>query len=183
MADPRTLDELLDQMEAMLAAVEDLPPADRDNVLALLDAIDHFHRLALGHLGRALDHRTIEHLRDVHPSIAWLWEAYGVGLDDRATAERAMQDIRPYIQSHGGEVDVLDVEEGIVRVRLSGSCSGCSASAITLQEGVEKAMRTHLPGFRGLEVEEDEDATPHPPPGQTLLQIEPHPESSIARSG
>lgn len=182
MADRTTLDDLLDRMESMLEAVEELPPADRDNVLALLDAIDHFHRLALGHLGRALGPSTVEHLRDVHPSIAWLWEAYGVGLDDRASAERAMEDIRPYIQSHGGEVDVLDVEDGIVHVRLSGSCSGCSASAITLQEGVEKAMRTHLPGFRGLEVEEDGDATPHPPPGQTLLQIEPHPDSSVARS-
>lgn len=179
---PTTLDELLDRMEALLDAVEELPPADRDHVFALLDLIDHFHRLALGHVDRALDASTIEHLRDVHPSVAWLWDAYDVGLDERATAERAMEEVRPYIHSHGGEVHVLDVIEGVVHVRLSGACSGCSASAITLQEGVERALRTHLPDFVGLQVEEDPDATPHPPPGQTLLQIQPHPDSSMARS-
>lgn len=179
---PTTLDELLDRMEALLEAADEMRPADRDNVFALLDTVDHFHRMALGHLGRALDPGTVEHLRDAHPSIAWLFEAYDVGLDDRATAERAMDEIRPYIQSHGGEVHVLDVVDGVVHVELSGACSGCSASAVTLQEGVERALRTYLPNFAGLQVADDADATPHPPPGPTLLQIQPHPDSSIARS-
>lgn len=179
---PTTLDELLDRMEALLEAAEAMRPADRDNVFALLDTVDHVHRMALGHLGRALAPSTIEHLRDAHPSIAWLFEAYDVGLDDRATAERALEEIRPYIESHGGQVHVLDVVDGVVHVRLSGACSGCSASAVTLQEGVERALRTHLPDFAGLQVAEDADAIPHPPPGPTLLQIQPHPDSSIARS-
>lgn len=175
-----TLDELLDRMEACLDAVERLSAADRENVFELLDTVDHLHRVALHHVGQALDAATIERLRAAHPAVAWLLESYGVGLDERATAELALEDIRPYIHSHGGEVHVLDVDDGVVRVRLSGACSGCSASAITLQEGVEDALRTHLPGFVGLDVEED-DAPTHAPPGPTLLQIERHPDSSLAQ--
>lgn len=181
-AGPITLDELLDQLEACLDAVEELPEADRDNVFRLLDVVDHLHRVALGHVGCELDAATIERLRAAHPSVAWLWDAYGVGLDARAAARRALDDIRPYIQSHGGEVEVVDVEDGVVRVRLSGACSGCSASAITLQQGVEEALRSNLPDFAGLEVEEDPDAAPHAPPGPTLLQIQPHPDSPLAQS-
>lgn len=181
-AGPITLDELLDRFEACLDAVEELPDADRDNVFELLDVVDHLHRVALGHVSRELDAAAIERLRAAHPSVAWLWDAYGVGLDARAAARRALDDIRPYIHSHGGEVEVIDVDDGVVRVRLSGACSGCSASAITLQQGVEEALRTNLPNFAGLEVEEDPDATPHAPPGPTLLQIQPHPDSSVAQS-
>lgn len=178
---PITLAELLDRLEACLDAVEELPDADRDNVFELLDVVDHLHRVALGHVGRGLDAATIERLRDAHPSVAWLWDAYGVGLDPRAAAERALEDIRPYIHSHDGEVEVLDVVDGVVHVRLSGACSGCSASAITLQQGVEEALRSNLPDYAGLEVSEDPDATPHGPPGPTLLQIQPHPESKLAQ--
>ncbi len=179
---PIALAELLDQLESCLDAIEELPQADRDNVFALLDVVDYLHRVALGQVGRQLDAATIERLRAAHPSVAWLWDAYGVGLDARAAAERALEDIRPYIQSHGGEVEVLDVDDGTVHVRLSGACAGCSASAITLQQGVEEALRSNLPDYAGLEVEEDPDAEPHAPPGPTLLQIQPHPESKLAQS-
>lgn len=172
MADGRTLDQLLDRMEHALARIEELPTADRDGVFGLLDDVDHLHRLALTHLAAALPLDEVERLRDVHPSVAWLFEAYDIGLDARATAERAIDDVRPYIQSHGGEVRVLEVDGGRVHVRLSGACAGCTASAITLQEGVEKALRDRLPGFTGLTFEEDE-AAPHPPPDGRLLPIHP----------
>lgn len=176
---PLTLEELLDRMEDTLARVDAMPEEDRERVFTLLDDVDRLHRLALHHLGDALGPVDIERLRDTDPSVTWLFDAYGVGLDERATAERAMEDIRPYIHSHGGEVEILDVTDGRVHVRLAGSCSGCTASAITLQHGVETALRDHLPEFTELTVEED-DADPHAPPGGTLLQIEPHPESSLS---
>lgn len=177
---PLTLDELLDRMEDTLSRVDTMPDEERNHVFTLLDDIDRLHRVALGHLGEALGAAEVERLRDTHPTVAWLFDAYGVGLDERAAADRALEDIRPYIHSHGGEVEILEVDEGQVHVRLSGSCSGCTASAITLQHGVESALRDHLPGFRELTVEED-DAAPHAPPGGTLLQIQPHPESSLAQ--
>lgn len=180
MAETVTLEAILDRMEELLEAVDHLPEADRQIVYELLDIVDHLHRVALYHVGQGLGPAELERLADVHPSVAWLWEAYAVRLDRRAAANGALADVRPYVESHGGNVEVVDVEGDTVRVRLSGACAGCTASAITLQEGVERALRTALPWFTGMVVEE-EDAAPHPPPGPTLLQIQPHPDSSLSR--
>lgn len=191
MADPTTaqdvqrLDVVLDRLEGLLEAVDAMAPADRDLVLELLDGVDDLHRLALLRLGQQLSPARVEELRDAHPAIAWLWEAYGVGLDDRTVAARAIDQIRPYLESHGGDVDVLDVTDGVVTVRLQGACSGCTASAITLQEGVEEALRSGYPDFERLEVDEDPDAEAHPPPtpggqGEVLLQIQRWPGEDAA---
>jgi Fe-S cluster biogenesis protein NfuA/nitrite reductase/ring-hydroxylating ferredoxin subunit len=52
----------------------------------------------------------------------------------------ALDKVRPYMQSHGGEVEVLSVEDGIVRLKLGGSCDGCASSAMTMKYAVEKAI-------------------------------------------
>lgn len=179
MADTVTLEAILDRMEELLEAVDSLPEADRRIVYELLDAVDHLHRVALYHVGQGLGPAELERLADVHPSVEWLFDAYAVRLDRLAAANQALADVRPYVESHGGNVEVLAVEGNDVRVGLSGACAGCTASAITLQEGVERALQT-LPWFASMIVEE-EAAPAHPPPGPTLLQIQPHPDSSMSR--
>ena len=166
-----TYAELLDRLEVLIAELDELDEPVRARVDELLDGIDALHRLAIGRLAAELDEDTLSRARDADPAVAWLLDLYGVDVDDRAAAEAALDEIRPYIHSHGGSVEILDVADGDVRVRLAGACSGCTASAITLREGVERALQEHVPGFRTLLVEED-DAAPHPPPGPTLLQIE-----------
>jgi|SRR2546423_233701 Fe-S cluster biogenesis protein NfuA len=165
------LDQRLDDLERLLSEVDALDEPLRGKVLALLDGVDALHRLALERLGAVLGADEIERLRATDGAVGWLFDAYAVGVDERATAEAALEGIRPYIHSHGGRLELLDARAGIVRVRLSGSCSGCTASAVTLRNGVEEALRAGFPGFAAMEVEED-DALPHPPPGPTLLQIE-----------
>lgn len=164
------LPHLLERLEELVAEVEGFDDPVRERVLELLDGIDTLHRLALHRLPDLLGEERLEALR-ADPAMAWLLEAYGIGIDERAAAERALDEIRPYIHSHGGDVELLDAREGVVRVRLSGSCTGCTASAVTLKHGVERALEEGLPGFAGLDVEEDE-APAHPPPGATLLQLE-----------
>jgi Fe-S cluster biogenesis protein NfuA len=78
--------------------------------------------------------------------------------------------VRPYLHSHGDDVTVLDARGGVVRVRLSGACSVCTASTITLRRGVEEALRARFPGFAAMEVDE-QPAPSHPPPGATLEQL------------
>lgn len=168
-----SFDELLDELERLLAEVEQLDDPVRERVFALLDGVDAMHRNALLRLGALLAPEQIEQLRDRDAAVAWLFDAYAVGVDERSAADAALEGVRPYLHSHGGEVAVIDAQAGVVRVRLSGSCSGCTASAITLRHGVEEALRERFPGFAALEVEED-DALPHPPPGPTLLEIESH---------
>ncbi len=165
------LDELLDELEGLLGEIDALEDPVRGRVLSLLDGIDALHRLALGRLAASVGPAVVERARASEPAVAWLLEAYAVGVDERAAAETALDGVRPYLHSHGGDVAVLAARAGVVRVKLSGACSGCSASTITLRRGVEEALREHFPGFAQMEVEED-DALPHPPPGPTLLQIE-----------
>lgn len=172
LADARPLGSILDRMEDLMAAIDAMGDTDRSIVVEFLDHVDDLHRLAMTRLGQELTPAQVEDYRAAHPAIAWLWEAYGVGLDPRMLAARAIDAVRPYLESHGGDVEVLDVTDGRVLVALSGSCSGCSASAITLQEGVEKALRDGFPDFRELAVEEDPEAIPHGPPGETLIQLQ-----------
>lgn len=85
MSDP--LDELLDDIEELLVAVEGMADADRERVFALLDGIDALHRLALTRLGEALGAEDLARVRQAHPAIAWLLDAYSVGVDAGAATE------------------------------------------------------------------------------------------------
>lgn len=60
--------------------------------------------------------------------------------------------IRPAVQSDGGDLELVDITpEGIVRIRLHGACVGCPSSTMTLQVGIERNLRTHVPEVRGVE--------------------------------
>ena len=60
--------------------------------------------------------------------------------------------IRPAVQSDGGDVELVDVTpDGIVRIRLHGACVGCPSSAITLQVGIERNLKAHVPEVRTVE--------------------------------
>lgn len=169
------LERLLIYLEDLVEDLEALDDEEvRTQVFDLVTGIDTLHRMALTELEKAIVDAGTDPaaLREAHPAIEWLFDTYAVGVDEHAAADTALDDIRPYIHSHGGHVSLLDVEDGVVRVELSGSCSGCTASEITLREGVEKALREHYPGFVSLVVEEDEHAEEHPPPGPTLIELQ-----------
>lgn len=169
-----TLGPLLDRLELLLAEVEDLDEPVRDRVFELLDGVDAVHRLAITRLADGLGEQ-LRPLRRQDVAVDWLFEAYGVGVDDVEAASAALEPVRPYLHEHGGEVEVLGVEHGVVRVRLLGSCSGCTSAAETLRHGVEEALRENLPGFVAMDVAPDDGAAAHPPPTQVLLQITPRP--------
>ena len=59
--------------------------------------------------------------------------------------------IRPAVQLDGGDIELVDVVDGIVKVKLVGSCSGSPSSAITLKQGIERAIRSEVPEIKGLE--------------------------------
>lgn len=65
----------------------------------------------------------------------------------------ALNEVRPYLQSHGGNVQLLRVENGVAYLRLEGSCNGCSASTATLQQTIEKAIYEAAPDLDRLEVD------------------------------
>jgi len=170
---PDELEPLLDRLEELLGDVEALDESVRETVFELLDGVDALHRMAITRLAGLVD--DIDALRRADPAVAWLLEAYGVGVNDPAAASTALEQVRPYLHEHGGDVEVLAVTAGVVRVRLTGACSGCTAAALTLRDGVEEALRDGLPGFVEMDVAPDSGAPAHPPPTQVLLQITPRP--------
>ncbi len=65
--------------------------------------------------------------------------------------EKALEKIRPAIQADGGNIELVDVVEGIVKVRLTGACGGCPMSQMTLKMGVEKALKQQVPEVKSVE--------------------------------
>ncbi len=69
----------------------------------------------------------------------------------REEVEEVLETIRPQLMQDGGNVELVDVEDGIVKVRLVGSCSSCSSSIMTLKMGIERALKKAIPMVRCLE--------------------------------
>ena len=63
----------------------------------------------------------------------------------RDKVEKALDSIRPALQADGGDIQLVSVENGVVKVRLIGACSGCPMSQITMTQGVEQAIRKVVP--------------------------------------
>ncbi|MDH3559056.1 MAG: NifU family protein [Deltaproteobacteria bacterium] len=66
--------------------------------------------------------------------------------------EQALDKIRPALQRDGGDIELVDVEEnGVVKVRLTGACSGCPMSQMTLKQGVERIVKQLVPEVKAVE--------------------------------
>ena len=70
-----------------------------------------------------------------------------------ARIERTIDTLRPYIASHRGSVEVIDFDEsdGVLLVRMGGTCHGCSASTVTLKQGLEARLRHMVPEVRAVD--------------------------------
>ena len=65
--------------------------------------------------------------------------------------KKAIDEIRPQIQSHGGDVEFVDIEEGIVKVNLKGACAGCPMSQMTVKEGIQSYLKEKIPEVKSVE--------------------------------
>lgn len=65
--------------------------------------------------------------------------------------QQAIDKIRPALQRDGGDVELVDVKEGIVTVRLTGACRGCPMSQMTLKNGIEKFLKKEFPEIIAVE--------------------------------
>jgi Fe-S cluster biogenesis protein NfuA len=62
--------------------------------------------------------------------------------------EKALDKIRPSLMADGGNVELVDVEDGVVRVRLTGACGGCPMSQMTLKMGIERLLKQEIPEIK-----------------------------------
>jgi Fe-S cluster biogenesis protein NfuA len=59
--------------------------------------------------------------------------------------EEALAQIRPMLRADGGDVELVAVEEGVVKLRLKGACAGCPVSELTLKQGIERVLKERIP--------------------------------------
>jgi len=69
----------------------------------------------------------------------------------KAKIEKAFQSIRPMLQADGGDVELVDVVDGVVKVKLTGACMGCPMSSMTLKMGIEKQLKKQVPEIKSME--------------------------------
>ena len=65
--------------------------------------------------------------------------------------KETLEEIRPKIQADGGDIELVAVEDGVVKVRLKGACVGCPMSALTLKQGVERTIKNRVPEVKSVE--------------------------------
>ncbi len=63
----------------------------------------------------------------------------------KINVEKALEEIRPFLQSDGGDISLIAIEENLVKVKLEGACVGCSVNQMTLKSGVEMTIKKHAP--------------------------------------
>jgi Fe-S cluster biogenesis protein NfuA len=63
----------------------------------------------------------------------------------REKVEKAIAKIRPFLQQDGGDIELVDVADGVVKVKLKGACGCCPMSQMTLKNGVERALKEEIP--------------------------------------
>jgi len=69
----------------------------------------------------------------------------------RESVEKALEKIRPALRADGGDVELIDVIDGVVKVRLTGACGGCPMSQMTLKMGIERVIKQQIPEVKSVE--------------------------------
>jgi Fe-S cluster biogenesis protein NfuA/nitrite reductase/ring-hydroxylating ferredoxin subunit len=158
--DASSPEELLERVRLLSERVERLEdPEARDAAQELVAAILEMHGAGLATIGAVLDEAgpageaaKAKLVADpVVASLLLIHDLYPVPLEQRVG--EALEEVRPYMESHDGNVELLGVEDGVVRLRLAGSCDGCPASASTLELAIKEALEKAAPDLAGLEVE------------------------------
>lgn len=128
--------------EELMAAVLQMYGAGLDRMLELVNA-------AAGEAAPAIQEALTAD--GLVASLMLIHDLYPVPIEDRV--REGLEQVRPYMESHGGDVELLGIEDGVVHLRLEGSCKTCSASTSTLELAVRQALEQTAPDLVGMEVE------------------------------
>jgi Fe-S cluster biogenesis protein NfuA/nitrite reductase/ring-hydroxylating ferredoxin subunit len=134
--------------QELVSALVDMYGSGLERILASLAAAGSDGERARAQLAVDPFVATLLLIHDLHP----------VPLEERVQA--ALESVRPYMESHGGNVELLSLEDGVARISLRGSCSDCSASSVTLELAIKQALEEAAPDLDALEVEGVADQIP-----------------------
>jgi Fe-S cluster biogenesis protein NfuA/nitrite reductase/ring-hydroxylating ferredoxin subunit len=151
--------QLVAEVERLLEEVESLPdPIARASATGVVQALLELYGAGLERLVEEIAARDDGQLAEAITQdellshLLLLHGLHPVPLEARV--HDALDEVRPYLESHGGGVELLGVEGAVVRLRLHGSCSGCPSSAVTLKLAVENAIHKLAPEIEEVRAEE-----------------------------
>jgi Fe-S cluster biogenesis protein NfuA/nitrite reductase/ring-hydroxylating ferredoxin subunit len=163
------------RVEGLLEQLEALPDAAaRDTATEVVQALLDLYGDGLGRMVEAIAERDDGTLAaafsedELVAHILLLHGLHPVPVEERVRG--ALEGVRPYLESHGGNVELLGVDDGVVALRLEGSCSGCPSSSMTLKLAIEDAIFKAAPDVEEVRAEGAVAPADGPPPG--LLQLE-----------
>jgi Fe-S cluster biogenesis protein NfuA/nitrite reductase/ring-hydroxylating ferredoxin subunit len=150
----------MQQVEGLIRKIENVPDAEaRASALELVQSLMDFHGAGLdrlmeiiaeaGEAGYAIFDNFARD--DLVGSLLLLYGLHPVPLEMRVT--QALDKVRPYLDSHGGNVELLGITDDVVRLRLQGSCKSCPSSSMTLKLAIEEAIYAAAPDVVAIEAE------------------------------
>jgi len=168
----RELQKRLAHVDTLVGELQQLPDvASRALVEQLLSTVLDLHGEALSRMLETLGPRgepATDRLLDLMAGddlIRGVLLLHGLHPKDlRSRVEGALESVRPYMKTHGGGVELIDVAGDTVHIRLEGHCQGCPSSAVTLKLAVEKAIYEAAPDVAAIEVVEPADGPASGPP-------------------
>jgi Fe-S cluster biogenesis protein NfuA len=158
--DDREFRRRMERIESLLREVEQFAdPKARAHTREIVQAILDLHGAGLErmleHIAAAQDAGlTLIGALSQDDLVGSLLLLHGLHpLDVETRVRQALDKVRPYLRSHGGNVELLGIARGVVRLRMEGSCNGCASSALTLKLAIEEAICEKAPDVTGIEVE------------------------------
>src|SRR6266496_1732025 len=158
-----------ERIEKLIQEVTELPdPRARATTEELIQALLDMYGeglariLALTAQSEASGHALIETFAgdELVSSLFLLHGLHPIDIETRIA--RALVEVRPYLKSHGGNVELVRIEDGVAYLRLEGSCHGCPSSTITLKLAIEESIYKAAPDLDGLQVEGVTEPPPRP---------------------
>ena len=139
---------MIAEIDALLDRVDTFPPEQREVATELVQSLLDLYGEGLARIAARCDvpveDELVAHLLLLHG-------LHPVPVRDRVLG--ALDEVRPYLLAHGGGVELLDVSDGVVHLRLEGACNGCPSSALTLTSAVEDAIARAAPDVERIEAE------------------------------
>ena len=169
--DPKSYRTRIAELDGLLEDLSDsgnpaLQAKAREIVQILLELHGETLSIIMDHLDDAGDPGTeIRTALTNHELVAGMLLLHGLHpLDFKTRVLQALDKSRPYLKTHGGDVELLGLADGVVRLKLQGSCHGCPSSAMTLKQAIEDALYEKAPDLVAIEVEGvvEEPAEPVP---------------------
>ncbi|MEP6901054.1 MAG: NifU family protein [Actinomycetota bacterium] len=180
MLDKNDFQKRMQKIEILTQEVEALPDENaRSKAIELMQLMMEYHGAAIERVMEIIaaqsssdyifDNLTKDELSN---SLLLLYGLHPLALETRI--EQALDKVRPFLKSQGGDAELINIENGVVNLQMLGSCNGCPSSSLPLKQAVEKAIYETAPDVAAIEMKSGE-AAPKPKKFVQIKGIQSHP--------